>query len=138
MSDDYRQQEDQSWAVDQLAQLRARTRYYPPLSEQAGWAHEAVRAATAAYGEILLGNCPPSEELYAALRKLTDEVMAHANAAIARHGDRIPAGAGGKIDVNHWASPEQQREMGVGRMSYKDTQAGTDASEARRHPEPGT
>lgn len=90
--------EDQAWAVEQLAQLRARTQHYPPVSEQAGWAHEAVRAATAAYGEILLGNCPPSEELHEALKLLTDSVMSRANAAIARHGERVPSTAGGKIE----------------------------------------
>lgn len=100
MSDDYIQQHDRTWAVDQLEQLRARVRYYPPVSEQAQWAHEAVRAATTAYGEILLGNCPASEELYEALRLLTDSVMNRANAAIARHGDRIPPTAGGKIDLS--------------------------------------
>jgi len=91
---------DESWAAEQLAQLRARIRHYPPVSEQAGWAHEAVRAATAAYGEILVGNCPPSEELHEALRLLTDSVMSRANAAIARHGERVPPTAGGKIEYS--------------------------------------
>lgn len=134
--DEHRRQEDQAWAVEQLQELRARVQHYPPLTEQAGWAHEAVRAATAAYGEILLGNCPPSEELYEALRLLTDSVMSRANAAIARHGDRVPVSAGGNIDINHWMHPDQRRRES--RMSYKDTQAGFDMSEARRHPEPGT
>jgi len=97
VSDDYMTQHDQAWAVAQLQELRERVHYYPP-TEQAVWAHEAIRAATTAYGEILLGNCPPSEELYEALRILTDDVMSRCNAAIARNHGRIPSTAGGKIE----------------------------------------
>ncbi len=116
MSDDYgvnaeaaQQQQNQEWARDQLSQLRARAAHYPP-TERAVWAHEAVRAATTAYGEILLGNCPPSEELYEALQLLTDAVMSRCNAAIARHQERIPPTAGGKIE---YATVPRRSEAGT-------------------------
>lgn len=78
------------WRERALAHLEDRVSHHPPASQAAIDAHQAVRRATVAFGEVLIETCPEGVELEAALFKLTDEVMAHANAAIARHGDRLP------------------------------------------------
>ncbi len=97
MSDDYRMPEDARahWRQRASDHLRERVKHYPPASQAAIDAHQAVRAATVVFGQVLIDTCPEGVELEAALFKLTDEVMAHANAAIARHGNRLPGATAG-------------------------------------------
>lgn len=68
--------------------LDRRVGYYAP-SPDAVAAHEAMRAAVASLGHRAIEVCPNAPELREALRKLTDEVLAGFNAAIARNHDRL-------------------------------------------------
>jgi hypothetical protein len=62
--------------------------YWPP-DDKARSAHEQVRAATVDLAHLYIDLCPEGQELSLALTKLIDEAMAHANAAIARHHDKL-------------------------------------------------
>jgi hypothetical protein len=116
MSDDYNTSPVQAVSDEtarRIDELQARVRYYPP-TELAVAAHEAIRRATVVYGEALLANCPVSIELDHALVMLTDDVMAAANAAIARNhgglsttplGRRRADDAAALRSMNHEAPP---------------------------------
>jgi hypothetical protein len=90
VSNRYEEDPDEHWRFRAHEHLVERVKHHPPASQAAIDAHQAVREATVAFGRVLIETCPVGVELEAALFKLTDEVMAHANAAIARHGDRLP------------------------------------------------
>jgi len=66
-----------------------RVAYHAP-DTAARVAHETMRGAVAELAHKAIDTCPMSLELQLALRKLTDEVLAGFNAAIARNHDRIP------------------------------------------------
>jgi len=70
-------------------QVTHRIAYHAP-DIAARVAHETMRGAVAELAHKAIDTCPVSPELYEALRKLTDEVLAGFNAAIARNHDRIP------------------------------------------------
>jgi hypothetical protein len=70
-------------------QLERRVRHYAP-DDAAIRAHQAMRSAVAELGHRAIDQCPVCPELHEALRKLTDEVLAGFNAAIARNHHRLP------------------------------------------------
>jgi hypothetical protein len=63
-------------------------RYHPP-SDLARLAHEQLRREVDRLAHLIIEICPPSRETERAVDKLTDEVLAHANAAVARNHDRL-------------------------------------------------
>lgn len=80
--------EDAARLVAHAALNERVTHHAPNITAQV--AHETMRGAVAELGHKAIDTCPLSPELTEALRKLTDEVLAGFNAAIARNHDRIP------------------------------------------------
>jgi len=67
---------------DLLEEVALRFQYRAPTPDQVH-RYERLRARAHGFAQFLVTNCPQSRELSTALTKL-DEVVMHANAAIAR------------------------------------------------------
>jgi hypothetical protein len=63
-------------------------RYHPP-SDLARLAHEQLRRQVEDLAHTIIEICPPGRETERAIDKLLDEVLAHANAAVARNHGRL-------------------------------------------------
>jgi hypothetical protein len=70
--------------------LRHNIVYHPP-NDVAVLAHQQLRREVERLGDLAIEICPPTPELAEAIRKLTDEVLAGFNAAVARNHDRLTA-----------------------------------------------
>lgn len=72
--------------TDHYAEISNRFTYHPPTHEQT-LIYQMIRRRAKELGFLIEDHCPVSDEKKVALERL-DEVVMHANAAIARHTPR--------------------------------------------------